>query len=71
MTITHGNLNATLGDARSRAKFHDETWYVITIDNGYGNRCYRHCSEPYLNSAEFEALEGKIEWAVLPDGTCE
>lgn len=69
--IIHGNRNAALDDARACAKTAGETWFVVTIDNGCGNRCYRHCNERYINSDEFEAFDGKIEWAVLPDGTCE
>ena len=69
--IIHGSLVATMGDAQRHARSTQNPWYVITIANGSGNRCYRHCGEPFLATDEYRDADGQVVWKVLPDGTCE
>jgi hypothetical protein len=70
MPAVRGNINASIGEAKARAKATGESWFVIALDDGAGRR-RAICREGYLDSDEFEAFDGRIVYEVFPDGTYE
>lgn len=70
MPAVRGNINASIGEAKARAKATGESYFVCTFEEADG-RMYGVHSERYIDSDEFEAFDGRIVYEVFPDGTYE
>ena len=53
--------------AKAKAKATGKVVIVILLDSGDGKK-WCHCSESYIDSAEFVAFDGEVCHAVYPDG---
>ena len=67
MAKASNELEPVIKRAKELSRERDEERFVILMESGDTYKWYQ-CDESYLDSAEYNAFDGHVCYAVYPDG---